>query len=182
MTTEPSESAAPQPHPQPVVLPWIGLLRTNQFLIKQCFAEISDQDARFAPPCRGEGSELNSLIFLALHMLDARAYLVRLAGGDGDHAFSPLTRGARSQSDLDLAALPSLPEVLAELKVVHRRLETTLAGVSEEQLAAEVDFPAPLPDKSLLGVLAFLSQHDSYHLGQLAYIRRLLGYPPMSYT
>ena len=31
------------------------------------------------------------------------------------------------------------------------------------------------------GSLAFLLQHESYHIGQLAYLRRLMGHEPMSY-
>jgi uncharacterized damage-inducible protein DinB len=33
-----------------------------------------------------------------------------------------------------------------------------------------------------LGLIAFLAQHDSYHLGQLAFLRWQLGHPAMSYT
>jgi uncharacterized damage-inducible protein DinB len=31
-------------------------------------------------------------------------------------------------------------------------------------------------------MIAFLVQHDSYHLGQVAFLRRQLGKPPMSYA
>jgi uncharacterized damage-inducible protein DinB len=31
-------------------------------------------------------------------------------------------------------------------------------------------------------MIAFLVQHDSYHLGQIAFLRRQLGKPPMSYA
>jgi uncharacterized damage-inducible protein DinB len=33
-----------------------------------------------------------------------------------------------------------------------------------------------------LGLVAFLVQHDSYHLGQVAFLRRQLGHPAMSYA
>jgi uncharacterized damage-inducible protein DinB len=40
----------------------------------------------------------------------------------------------------------------------------------------------PLGDSSRLGLVAYLVQHDSYHLGQIGFIRRQLGKPPMSYA
>lgn len=47
----------------------------------------------------------------------------------------------------------------------------------------ELDEPAPQRypggDPSVLGALAFLVQHDSYHLGQLALLRRAHGLPAM---
>jgi len=32
-----------------------------------------------------------------------------------------------------------------------------------------------------MGGIAFAVQHESYHLGQIALLRRALGHPPMSY-
>jgi uncharacterized damage-inducible protein DinB len=40
----------------------------------------------------------------------------------------------------------------------------------------------PVPDPTPLGMLAFLAQHDSYHVGQVAFLRRQLGKPAMSYA
>ena len=34
----------------------------------------------------------------------------------------------------------------------------------------------------MLGALTFLVQHDSYHLGQLTFLRKLAGLPAMRYT
>ena len=33
-----------------------------------------------------------------------------------------------------------------------------------------------------LALIAFLMQHDSYHIGQVAFLRRQLGKPAMAYT
>ena len=34
----------------------------------------------------------------------------------------------------------------------------------------------------LLGLIAFLVQHDSYHIGQIGFLRRQLGKPALAYT
>jgi hypothetical protein len=36
-------------------------------------------------------------------------------------------------------------------------------------------------DRTLLGALAFLAQHESYHVGQLALLRKYAGLPAMRY-
>jgi hypothetical protein len=52
--------------------------------------------------------------------------------------------------------------------------------------AAELDRPAPhrfpVGGATLLGALGFLAQHDSYHVGQLALLRKLAGLPGMKYA
>ena len=40
----------------------------------------------------------------------------------------------------------------------------------------------PLEDTSELGLIGFLTQHDSYRIGQMAFLRRQLGRPAMAYT
>jgi len=39
----------------------------------------------------------------------------------------------------------------------------------------------PVADPTRLGTLAFLAQHDTYHIGQLALLRRFVGLKAMSY-
>jgi uncharacterized damage-inducible protein DinB len=40
----------------------------------------------------------------------------------------------------------------------------------------------PVGDSTPIGMLTFLAQHDSYHVGQAAFIRRQLGKPAMTYA
>jgi uncharacterized damage-inducible protein DinB len=39
-----------------------------------------------------------------------------------------------------------------------------------------------MDDSTRLGMIAFLTQHDSYHVGQAAFLRRQIGRPAMTYT
>ena len=39
----------------------------------------------------------------------------------------------------------------------------------------------PVDDKSNMGLLIFMMQHESYHIGQLAILRKQAGLPAMSY-
>jgi len=53
--------------------------------------------------------------------------------------------------------------------------------MSAEDLAQANADRFPLADGTRLGMIAFLVQHDSYHVGQMAFLRRQLGKPAMSY-
>jgi len=39
----------------------------------------------------------------------------------------------------------------------------------------------PISDTTALGMITFLTQHDSYHIGQVGFLRRQLGKPAMTY-
>jgi uncharacterized damage-inducible protein DinB len=57
-----------------------------------------------------------------------------------------------------------------------------MSGLSASILEEPNVHRFPLEDTSRLGLIAFLAQHDAYHLGQIGFIRRQLGKPPMSYA
>ena len=57
-----------------------------------------------------------------------------------------------------------------------------MAGRTAEELRRPKVHRFPLEDTTELGLIAFLTQHDSYHIGQLAFLRRQLGKPAMVYT
>jgi hypothetical protein len=40
----------------------------------------------------------------------------------------------------------------------------------------------PIGDATVLGLIAFMVQHDSYHIGQLALLRKHYGLPAMRYS
>ena len=64
-------------------------------------------------------------------------------------------------------------EELAEKARLGTITDAELAGASGERF--------PGVPATLLGAIAFLVQHESYHIGQLAFVRKYLGRPSMSY-
>ena len=43
-----------------------------------------------------------------------------------------------------------------------------------EELSAKAPRDFPVPDKTIRGAINFLAYHEAYHVGQIAYIRKLL--------
>ena len=60
-------------------------------------------------------------------------------------------------------------------------IKGTVDAASAEELETAVDARFPGVDRTRLGALTFLVQHDSYHIGQLALLRKPAGLPAMSY-
>jgi uncharacterized damage-inducible protein DinB len=121
----------------------------------------------------------NPPAFLAAHLLDARCYLSGLLGAPVENPIGDALRDARSADEVD--ALPSLAAVLAEWDRVSPHLEAALAAATAAQLDGPSPQRFPVRDATLGAGVAFLLQHESYHLGQLALLRRQLGLPAMTY-
>jgi uncharacterized damage-inducible protein DinB len=77
--------------------------------------------------------------------------------------------------------LPPLADLVAGWERVSAHLASQMSGVTSSRLDADSGLRFPVQDRSVLGAMAFLLQHDSYHLGQMALLRRQLGFAAMSY-
>ena len=88
----------------------------------------------------------------------------------------------KAQGIDDSTDWPSLDDVRAAWRAVSAHLLAALPAISARELATPDAHRFPFPDTTRLGMIAFLTQHDSYHLGQLAFLRRQLGKPAMAYT
>jgi len=122
---------------------------------------------------------VNSVAFLVAHLTDMRHYLAAVAGHAGENPLTPLLQSAKSADDI--AAWPPIETLRGWWVAAGDHLATVLPGLGDEQLAARMARPLPGGDPTLLGGIAFAVQHESYHLGQIALLRRALGHPAMSY-
>lgn len=64
---------------------------------------------------------------------------------------------------------------------VSHALRDRLDELPAAELEAIVSPRFPMPNPTRLSALTFLVQHDSYHIGQLALLRRHAGLPAMCY-
>ena len=82
----------------------------------------------------------------------------------------------QGQSVQENSAYPVISELLVTWKSLNDRLPGLFESVTEAQLTAAAPFQGPGQESNVRGTLAFLLTHESVHLGQLSYARRLLGY------
>lgn len=160
---------------EPQVAPLATLLDLNTDLLLNCLEGVTDTEARerLAGNC-------NSAAFLAAHLTDSRYFLAARIGRPLDNPLARFLATARSIDEM--TEWPTLEEIRLAWVAVSEHLQTALGALSAADLAKPNAHRFPIPDGSQLGLIAFLVQHDSYHLGQAALLRRQLGKPPMSYS
>ena len=119
----------------------------------------------------------NPLLWVAGHIVQIRAMVLQILGDQADTGWGVLfDRGAKIGEPKDY---PSGPEVARVMREISPRLHAALAALQDEQLNRPASLPIP-GLKTLTDELAFFALHDAYHVGQLAYVRKGLGYPGLA--
>ena len=157
----------------PSVVPLGQILHLNTRLFLNCLDGLTDEAAGRRPV-----PDANSPVAVALHVVDARCSLASLAGAIFDHPF-PAIRAAGSVEKL--TTIPTLEVIRSAWNTVSGILARRVSEITEEDLQKPSTVRFPTGDRTVLGTLTFFVQHESSHIGQLAYIRRVLGLPAMSY-
>ena len=149
-------------------------VRLNTRLFLNCLDGVSDEEAALRPNHR-----TNSLAFIACHVLDSRYFWVNCLGMPDTNPFAEQLGNAASIDDI--TSFPSLYRIRDAWRSVSRTLELAIHDLAEDELRAPAPQRFPIDDPSLLGAISFLAQHDSYHVGQLAMLRKFVGHPAMKY-
>ncbi len=147
----------------------------NGRLFRNCCDQVTDAVAG------GRLSEVtSSFLFVASHIVDARSYLVQLVGGAAD---LPLVGRLRSVERIeDLSSPPTISELLEAWDVLATSFLRCLPRLSTQDLNCESMDRMPVCNRSVLGALTFLLQHESYHLGQMAMLKKHLTGAAMRYS
>jgi uncharacterized damage-inducible protein DinB len=159
----------------PVIAPLAAIYELNTDLLVNCLDGLTEAEARR----RLEGGG-NSIAFLAAHLADTRHFIAARLG----HPLSnPLTRYLADARTIDeIETLPPLGEIRGAWLAVAEHLAAVLAELGQAEIARQSVHQFPMADSSFVGFLAFLAQHESYHVGQAAFLRRQVGRPAMAYT
>lgn len=160
---------------EPTVQPLYELLKLNTKLLANCLDGLDDETAR-----RRIDDKTNNIAFITCHLVDARYYLAGYLGIEAVNPLKEVLEGLKSIEDF--TEFPLIREVLAAWEEVSGLLEERLQRLEPADLAAESSQKFPIADDTVLGGIAFLVQHDSYHIGQLGLLRKSLGLEAMSYA
>ncbi len=150
-----------------------NIFAVNTGLLHNCLDGVNDglANRRITPDC-------NTLAFLAAHLTDARHYICKVLAKELPNPLSEVLGKGKTLDEI--GALPPLTEIVTAWDAVSAHLAAVLAVVDDATLEGKTHrFPGA--DGTVLGGLAFLAQHDSYHIGQMALLRRQLGLGAMGY-
>ena len=159
----------------PAVAPLAAILDLNTDLLLNCLEGLSEEEAQHR--LHGGG---NSLAFLIAHLADTRHFMASRLKHPLPNPLTPLLADARSIDDI--RGWPPIEELRAAWRAISKHLGVVLPALTAEELSDPNVHRFPLSDSSRLGFIAFLTQHDSYHVGQAAFLRRQLGKQAMTYT
>ena len=150
-------------------------LRLNARLFGNCLDQLSDEQARVRP-----SDSCNSAAFVAAHLVESRHYLLTTLGAERPNPLERYTGGWKSIAEI--REWPSLDQIREAWSAVSDALGKRLEAITPAELDAPITTQMPLETKTVLGMLGFLVQHDSYHVGQLSLLRKYAGLPAMSYS
>jgi hypothetical protein len=141
----------------------------NAGLLKKSFDGLTPEEWLRRP---SESS--NHLLWIVGHVVWARGALLGFLGSPWSTPWLPLfARGAKLDPS---AAYPTPQQAALALEDVSARLTAALEAATEESLSQPSPERIPSADGKIAGLVDFLSFHDSYHVGQAAYLRCWLGH------
>lgn len=140
----------------------------NASTLEKSFAGLTEEEWNARPK---EGS--NPMLWIVGHVIWARGNTVGLLGGAWSRPWTPLF--ARGVKMSEAADYPSSEELLLAWQEVKASLQSAMEQASDEALAAPAPKTIPSFDGKVSGVLAFLAWHETYHVGQAAYLHCWMG-------
>ena len=155
------------------IAPIAFIFQANDGLIRQTLSDLP-ADALWKQPAGGG----NSIMWIVGHITQTRAGMLSLLGDRASTGWGELfRRGAQKQ---DASAYPDAQGIKAKGIELTKQLQAKLATMTEDELAAPVT-AVKLPNVStVIDALAFFAFHEAYHVGQLGYVKKALGYTPIA--
>ena len=151
------------------IAPIAYIFAANDGLIRQTLSDLP-ADALWKQP----GGQGNSIMWIVGHITQTRAGMLSLLGERASTGWGELfRRGAQRQ---DPSAYPDPQAIKAAGVELSKQLHAKLAAITEPELAAPVT-TVKLPNvNTVVDALAFFAFHEAYHVGQLGYVKKALGY------
>jgi hypothetical protein len=151
------------------IAPFAQLLRINTNLFARAVDGLSDEEVWMRP-----GDVSNPMIWVAGHLVYSRSGLAQFLGGPRVESWNE--RFARGVAMGARAEYPAMTEVVRAWNDISRVLFERLEQIGARELSALSPMDFPIGDKSVRGAVGFLTYHEAYHMGQMGYLRKWLGY------
>jgi hypothetical protein len=152
----------------PLVTQSFQLYGISTALVERAVRDFNDDEA----VQRIEGNS-NCMLWLFAHLTAVRCSLAGMLGVHKDVAWREYFRKG-SPGD-DFSKYPTMTEVRRVWQEITPVLVQALETATDELLSAPAPRDFPIPDKSIRGAILFLAFHESYHVGQMSYLRKCLG-------
>jgi hypothetical protein len=153
----------------------VAVLDLNSRLFRNCLVDIDDKKA-----CERPNEHTNNMAFIALHLVDARFYMGKLMGIAGDSPFKKRYEDVTTIAEIE--GFPSVSQLLSAWNEISSKLMNRFPELTPEELEADYqEYELPIDSKSIFGAIAFFLEHESFHIGQLAFLRKYFKQGAMRY-
>jgi len=152
----------------PVVASFAQLVGVNDYLLGKALDGLSAAELRAHP------GEANPWVDRGPHR-GTRNLLAQALGG-GSTCRGP--RGSpRGRSRRTTPPAIRTHRSCSRAQATSADLMARFAQLGDDDLAKSAPREFPVRDKTVRGMIAFLVYHEAYHVGQVAYVKKWLGYP-----
>lgn len=153
----------------PITAPLAVIFSANDGLITRAVDGLTADELWHRP-----SDHSNPMHWLVGHIVHTRAFVLRLLGEEYRTGWGEIfRRGASLGERRDYPELAAIDRVRAD---ISSRIRTQLSTATDDVLARPATMQLPGGTKTIADQIGFLAFHESYHVGQLAYIRKLLGH------
>ena len=151
-----------------VVEPVTLIYKLNNRLVGRSLEGLTDDEMWQAGPGGG-----NPIAWLLGHITESRIGLLAALGRPTETGWGRVfSRGSVRGAP---TSYPSRAAIEASWHATHGRMREAFDAVTDGQLAAPPTIELP-GAKTLADQAAFFAFHESYHVGQIGYVRKFLGH------
>lgn len=144
------------------------IFKLNNGLVSRALEGLSDDDVWQTPPGGG-----NPIGWMLGHITETRLGLLGTLGRPLDSGWSRMfSRGAVRA---DRSACPARAAIEAKWKETHAAMRDAFAAQTPDRLASPARLPLP-GATTMAEQIAFFAFHESYHVGQIGYVRKQNGH------
>ena len=149
--------------------PLAAIFATNDSFINRSIAGLSEEDLWHRPT-----AQTNPIFWLLGHVVHTRGAALRILGEDFRTGWGD--RFQRGSAVHDRTVYPPFSEVERFRVETRDRLAARLATITDDYLAQPATGHALPNCKVIADQVGFLGLHEAYHVGQMAYVRKMLGH------
>lgn len=160
---------------KPSIIGLANILKLNERLFINALENITHEQAK-----ERLTEHNNPINWLSNHILWGRYKILELLGKtEHKNPYMGLFENFRPyDEDIKLNQIEYIKEEWSKVAIlINEALET----VTEERLAEEAKSVTPIGISTIFGSLSFLVWHESYHLGQVAFLKKYYTTEPMKF-
>jgi uncharacterized damage-inducible protein DinB len=154
----------------PRIAAFADLYKLDTKLVKKALEGVSDADLH-----KRINNSGTSLHWIFGHIVASRDYVGKVIDAKTEFKYNELF-GGNGQELKDPSAYPPIEEISKAFDSVSRKLIKRLGALKEKDINKKGKDKWPQGGNTALDGIAFMAWHEGWHLGQMGYLRKRLGY------